>query len=452
MHQKITILSFVFGFLLSLPHKCVTSNCETEYFNSNGEVISQLKEECISKTSTDWYSEYLANKTFETGIDWLVRRIYGRYSNLADDCIKIYRIVALEDFAGGSYLLYEFGETGCAVFDFNSFDTVELSCVAQSPAYGKNGIVRFVPMSGYYEQENNTFVNIHTQKTLSDDGVAYLREKSLSVQKAARDCFKYDNFALVENFGSSAELKVEKKNQGPGFGTDGGIWHTADHEIEHSWYFKRNEWQFASNHSFHTSGDCGYVALGLLFVYHELFSSLGYFSESESLRFIEHDINSDPNLEIEVPVVQDTLIGELVRKVNTPNQTAGNLERIACAFLENKAMVCEPNHKVIYSFNNIKRQIDNNNPVVLCGDLNMDASGNNTGGRDFHDVVIYGYYDDDHRKFLTHYGWANCAQVVLTDYTLSQIFTLEHQDTHTHNRYYLHNGHHYCACGFELYG
>lgn len=426
----------VLGVLLC-SNTTICVNCSAPSSNVAPKYICEHKV-LVSSTENNRKTYSINSKS----IDSFVINEFCKYGGFKRNDISIYAKKALHNFNYSDYILYEFLPKGYAIFDLTSFDIVELSGFSTSPYIGYENSLFYVPLVGYFCKDDSNVYDIKTRTALNDCEIEELLNHSKALDIVAGQNLNLENIEKIRN-SVLFETNIVSLKSGGGSGGSGEE-HDADVELTNSWYFKKNTCEFASDHSFHSSGDCGYVALAMVLVYHELFSSKGYFSNVEANQYISN-VYDNPNNHNSVPVVADELIGYLVNLYNTANQTPSALKKITTYFMSGKSIEYKHSTPLFYNKNTIKKQINNNNPVIICGKLNG-ACGNYGNVRIWHDAIIYGYYNSGN-KYLTHYGWVNCSQIILADYALTYLYLLENENNHVHNNYYIYNNHRYCACG-----
>lgn len=391
-----------------------------------------------SKVKLNSYNNY--SEKIDSDIDSFVLNEYKNFNKNNDFQIRITNKKNISGFSESSYVLYEFENKGYAIFDINNIDIIEMSTNTKSPFEGYYNNLIYSPMDGYYYKDGNGIYNIKTKEYISEELIQPLEKKSkylksISLNRKDKNSLKSKRKNFIKN--------KSKDNSNSGSNTKDQY---ADVEVKNSWFFRENTHSFASDHSFHASGDCGYVALGLLFTYHELFSSKGYFSDEEAKAYINNVYGVNPNEKHRVPSVNKSLIKKLVECHNTATQTPIALGTITHKFMEGKNIKYKVSTPPFHTKYNIRNQIDKNNPVIVTGLLNVECGGYPKGKKDFHDVIAYGYYKDSN-KYLTHYGWINCSQIILSEYAFGYVYYLENHNEHIHNNYYKYNGNEYCACG-----
>ncbi|MDR1697649.1 MAG: hypothetical protein LBR37_01870 [Erysipelotrichaceae bacterium] len=390
-------------------------------------------------------------------------------------------IYALEDFSDNDYLLGVYNDNeGYAILHLTSGDFVEIAPFTVPPlndlglfSINSKEIIptglKYFPMNGIYEHDKNTasYINLHDNSIIKETEIENVVFESELYSKAIVDT----NY----NYSFNAELRGEvpiQANAAPRDGTPGdGLYPaingllTADKEVPRSWYFKRSTHQFAYDNPAYKEnpdgGSCGYVAIGLILSYAEIFSSTGYFSASESAKFISPYYGYE-NYSQAVPIIRDNLIPYLYDLHKRPYGTTPIDARwIVDEFLIGKNKAYEDYMWLAFSATP-SDPIKDGVPAIFFGNFDDPSD---PPERTNHAIVAYGYYNTasgtPSDKFLTHFGWkknSQFSQVIMTIpniFRFGGVYALYNKAPHVHNKYFeiaytnsLGYGiKYYCGCG-----
>lgn len=363
----------------------------------------------------------------------------------------------LIDFNNNEYILYTFSPCGYSIYSMINFDAIEIAPFSVSPYNGCSGNLYYVPTVGYFESvDSQTIIDIHNGNTIkmSETEFDKIENTTMRVEKSIKENINANNKMtiisaekgvpkdLIEKaeYTTNTELKNESKSRMSQIGgsdsnasLNNGLVQ-ADHEVKYSWYFKYCD---TKNEIGYSDGDiCGYIALGMLICYHDIFSSYGYFTEIERNFYIT--TREGPYGQT-VPLIDPVLATDL--KGSRGNGTiAKDVRNAFDDFMVNKDIEYD-NWENYLGFGSLRQQIDKSSPTIMFGNLN-----DFNGGRCNHAVIVYGYYNDG--RLLTHYGWAGYSQVILSNYIIGSFYGIENKSQHKHRKRYFKNGSfEYCGCG-----
>ncbi len=192
----------------------------------------------------------------------------------------------IHDFAGHDFVIARYGDKGYGILNVANDDIVEIAPFSPLPFDWEAGDIRYVPLNGFYESKNGSFVDSETGEALSASKISYLEAESTRFVEQSIDD---KNEALANQTQSSPatkSIKTKSADSGNHLLEEGLIY--ADVEVPNYWYFKRNLTKFPDNQSNSKGeGDCGYVAASILLTYNEIFNSTGYFSADQVRKYIK---------------------------------------------------------------------------------------------------------------------------------------------------------------------
>ena len=348
---------------------------------------------------------------------------------------SISRILEIKDFGDNQYVLVEFNPIGYLIYNVSNGDIVECAPTSYSPYLKtKSKNLYYLPMVGYFSNISGKYTNLMEEKEVNDlEFEAYKKE---SKRFHSESLTKIDEKNLTRTYaGSKVDVKKVRKNSTvTNYGFTNLIY--ADTEVPYSWYFKKNGLNFAIVDS--DTGCCGYVALGLVLSYCEIFNSAGYFSEAQAESYITPYYGNQYG--VGVPIVADEFLYEL--SDDPEGITQAEIIDTVHDFMYNKGKLYTIEHTAGI-FTNISKPIEDGYPAIYCGTM-----PDFYGGSGAHGVVVYGTYDNG--DVLCHYGWLGYSQVIMTNLGLfnqSGAISIYNRSEHVHNKYFIINQLEYCGCG-----
>ncbi len=365
---------------------------------------------------------------------------------------SIRRSGVLKDFDDNLFVLVEFNPIGYGIYCVDSGDFTELSPFAESPYKNCNlttNSQKYVFMGGYYDKNYATgyFQDLQNQKNIQQTEITKLKEFSKNTISLLKKEIKQDNIQFMSDNTMGHDLtslnnKRKSKSGGSGEGTGNVDFNSsivkAEIEVPYSWYFKYNNDGFPRN----STDICGYTALSMILTYHEVFRSAGYFSSSESQRFI---IPSRGEYGKSVPTISNDFPNQVWGN-SIGGSVPGDMKKAVDDFMEGKNK--SYSHYVYYSmFSTIEDPIKDGFPAIYFGKFNLFSSSDYN-----HAVVVYGVFDNG--KLLCHWGWRGDTQVIINKLGLFNeggVYALYNNSYHEHKTYFINSlGWERCGCGVFL--
>lgn len=351
----------------------------------------------------------------------------------------------IHDFAGHDFVVARYDEKGYGILNVANDDIVEIAPFSPLPFDWEAEDVRYIPLNGFYEAKDGSFVNSETDEVLSQGEISYLEDESARfVEKSIDD----KNEALLEQAQSSTTVKSAKTksvDSGKHPLEEGLIY--ADVEVPYSWYFKRNSTQFPDNQkNSDGKGDCGYVAASFLLAYNEIFNSTGYFSTEQSVKYIKSYAGTKTNDGWDgVPELIDSFPHDIWGS-EIGESFPWTISDAINSFMSGKDKKYDI-YNYVWKFSTVTDPVREGVPAAYFGNAPKVDTGNGTIP---HVVVVYGYYNDG--KLLVHYGWNNYSQVVISQYgtyDLGGVIGIYNKSLHKHNKYFGDKAtrKNYCGCG-----
>ena len=348
---------------------------------------------------------------------------------------SIERILEINDFEENKYVLVEFNPIGYLIYNVSNGDIVECAPTSYSPYLKTNTKnLYYLPMVGYFSKISGKYTSLMENKELSEERISSYKNESRRYHNKALSKIDEKNVQRTLE-GSKKSVRRGRKNATvEDYSPITMIY--ADVEVPHSWYFKKNVFDFAYLDT--DEGCCGYVATALLLSYMEIFISTGYFSPAQSQQYIRNYVGSQ--LYVGVPEVVDSFLYEL--SSNPGGATQYQIKQTINNFMSGK----NKNYQIketTGAFTNIEKPINDGYPALYGGrmpDFN--------GGTGDHGVVVYGLYDNT--DVLCHFGWNGYTQVVMSRLGLFEqgfVTSIYNNSAHAHNTYFVLNNLTYCGCG-----
>ena len=357
----------------------------------------------------------------------------------------------LKDFDGNDFILFEYDPIGYLIYNVASGDAIEFSPVAESPYKNYTNNLYYVAMEGYYTKTDFKYYNLITKTSFTEQTAQAkaLAQTSGAIISNSMQEKNLDNLELIAK--NDLSLLPEAK-QSTHNTTDASFEIVdpsqekviADGLVYYDYYFRDNKTKFAYA-EVHSGGDCGYVALSLLLGYLEFFYQSGFFSAAEASTYIR-SANSRPAMG-DIPEIKDNFINYLVNIESFDGTDGLSINTVFREFMKNKTVNYQ-NQVGAPLINNISALINQDIPVILFGSVPSLQSESEIN----HAIVAYGYISDKWgNSLLTHYGWNNRSQVIVSSYVIGSTFYIKETGSHRHGYYWLDPNSHikYCACGLR---
>lgn len=392
-----------------------------------------------NKKKTQFSFAAIKEKATATDIDFAIEEIEREYFNLGG-INHVFGVKLLHDFDDNEFVFAKFEKNGYGIFNVANADVVELSPFGVVPFDWYCSDVRYIPWIGFYEKQNGFYINNKSKRILGIEEASELKQISNSFIKQS----------IIDANDEAVALKKAplRKSGNPSTNYDfkNGLIY-ADHEVPHSWYFKRNNEEFPKN----KNNTCSYVAASMLLAYAELFECTGYFSKEEAAKYIipyrgnrsfehgEYTFDGVPDL---IDGFPQKVWGEDIGDVGP-----ATIDKEIHAFLRDaKKDVKYHNYYYLWELASITKPINDGFPAAYFG-MQTDP---NDGTAVSHTTVVYGYYDNG--NVLCHFGWEGYTQVVMSKlgiFSQGGVVAIYNESDHRHNEYFIDkfSGKKYCGCG-----
>lgn len=343
--------------------------------------------------------------------------VMGSYLNVMNDeygsDVALGRIKPLKDFDGNDYTLAECTPTGYMIMCNDAGVLMEYSASSPSPYCGEEGALYYGGSGMFFatrgEQLYDIFCETYYDVSIADDFVASSAELYQSAMAEKND--NIVAYLLGQDIMTrSYSLNLYGKN-----------WTVVDNAD-----FFRNK-RTASQMSYYASGSTaysGYVSASMLLGYYDTFK--GYYGLVNS----NYMTGSGVNRHFCSYNGKSFTEAYLVRLLNENGinhwSTSTQIRKVMNAYFDKHGSGLGSYDMIMPFFSGltIKKQIDKNNPVILCGNIESPSTpsgGQSNSGDNDRAVLVYGYYKKSATKyaFLVHYAKAGYSESTINHYSSS---------------------------------
>lgn len=334
-------------------------------------------------------------------------------------------IIKTKDLNNDEYYLITLNNGGYMLVSAISYEVLEF-CPFVKLDYTITENDYYYPIIGGIKNINNEYYLLSNNEKLNNDSINNLKAFSLNLKNQIKeDLYNEINnkVALLEKISDNSMYSSSSGGGATGaedwvIDVDKEVIH-ADVECDHSWFFKYNKNQF-SYHNGGKNGICEYIAFLMLVEYNDFFRAKGYFSDEEINKYVK-TVRGTSFLN-SIPIVDDQFVYDIYLS-NNKKETLNidDLKHVCKNFLLNKPIKYNVSSAYWY-FGNPKNDIKSGYPAMMCGNF-PDIGG---GRGDIpHNIIGYGYFTKgtNKDKFLTHYGWDNCTQCIVSRKVFSTGYT-----------------------------
>lgn len=363
---------------------------EAEINNPDTATISSIRDAMdVSSEEAKRTNDLFSNKISE------MESLSEEEISLSVDTVK-----ALKDFADNQYILIECAPQGFMIYHAESGRFSEYSPQSPSPYrdYDDNGDLYYGGPTYYYVREGNEF-----RHTVTDERIPCTDKTDFSAK--SNDVVEYylDNAdSEVVNYVKNGSRDVQSSLNARPMGTT---------------FFVQNAAQLSSLTTekqigyFHT-GACGYIATGLLLLWHKTTINNNYVGANSSGRSYTSVINGltqfngDPN-----NFTNGQTFSYNLYRWHSPKGTSGDysttgwdLKDTLESYLPNKNINAALSLDTMPTSTGIRVFMTTwDRPILLGGNLTAKDSGKTKG---WHFCTVYGYYDEGWTNYLiAHFGW-----------------------------------------------
>lgn len=302
-------------------------------------------------------------------------------AEIGETAPKVILVRKINSFSKHYYYLIECQPNAYFIYDINTKTFVEFSLITQSPYKNVKGECYYLGPTYYYRGIDEKIVDIRSGCEMSNENIAYLKEKSNSIRENLDTEKALQSSIEISN---NASTRYDENN-------------SAVTSIQNSEFFE-NLTQCGYYEPEGVDGICAYIAAGMIFAYHDFYAGNPYLDSDLYL-------NTNP-----VQLSEDLgagmwFIAELFELPSAA--TSSHVKQLMQIFEALLEINITHTSKVtpFFSHITIKNLIADDQPVILFGNLTYP-----TGGKGNHAVVAYKHVPVGSVIYSkTHFGWNSSA-------------------------------------------
>lgn len=343
-----------------------------------------------------------------------VLRFYvGIINDEYDTDVTIGEVKTLEDFAGNGYTLVECEPEGYFIMCNDSATLVEYSGTSVSPYKGFQGDLYYGGAGYFFIKRNDNLYDIFNQCSIDS---AYGHRLTATSEELYADIMEEKNTNILAYIKGNTVMK-----RSASLGLYGKTWKV----VNNADFFrnKRNTFQM----SYYADGNkaySGYVCASMLLGYYDTFK--GHFGLVNNNYMTGSGVNRNFCTYKGKSFTEAYLVKILKREGINHWSTSTQIRKVMDAYFREQGSGLKSYDMIMPFFSSatIKKQIDANNPVILCGNIESPStpSGGQSGlGSNDRAVLVYGYYKKSATKyaFLVHYAQSGYSESTVNHFSSS---------------------------------
>ena len=327
--------------------------------------------------------------------------------------VSLATIRSLKDFAGNDYTLAECTPTGYMIMCNDAGVLMEYSASSPSPYLNETGALYYGGSGIFFAERNGQMYDLFGE-TYCD--VSVMENLATSSDEIYQSAMEEKNESVVAYLSGQAVMtRSASLNL---YGKNWTVVNNAD--------FFRNK-RTAIQMSYYDNGNTaysGYVSASMLLGYYDTFK--GHYGLVNS----NYMTGSGVNRHFCKYNGKSFTEAYLVRLLNENGinhwSTSTQIRKVMNAYFaeQNSGLGSYDMIMPFFSGLTIKKQIDKNNPVILCGNIESPSTpsgGQSSSGDSDRAVLVYGYYKKSATKyaFLVHYARAGYSESTINHYSSS---------------------------------
>lgn len=292
----------------------------------------------------------------------------------------------LTDLSGDKYILGECQPIGYFIYHINSGNLVEYSLTSYSPYLNLSGELIYLGPTQYYTVEDQRLVHTITDEKVSSDLLNTMMSTKKLMSAALMENKVEENINYVLQKSEKTINSLEKVQTGNKYIADYDCIRnlTTDEDMGYA-----------------TQGDglCGYVAASITLLYYDNTSN--------------RDFIDDYTFLITSGGYKKFYNGSFTMYLRTTYgdkdaTTAFSIDNVIIDYCASRGISLQVYSTLLPRTSTMKGHIDNNNPVILFGNLYSPKHNKNVN----HAVTVYGYTTNS--KFIAHYGWEDYYNIYVS--------------------------------------
>ncbi|MBQ1630156.1 MAG: hypothetical protein II099_01795 [Firmicutes bacterium] len=329
---------------------------------------------------------YSSTKAFGDSMA-IVAADLNSFTSTIEKSVEIVTIKDLRDFVGNRYAVAECSPTGYIIYNYKNSSIVEYSEYADSPYLNCEGDLYYCgPMEYYEKTADNCFINTITGTCVDEKTIEIYETASKELQEG-----------LIKD--SHKQSINRERNSSPK-----SITYTYVGGHKNFYYNLASSSQMGYYVPIGSDGICGYIAAGLVLLYHDYYFNNNYIVNSTYLASGGQAFNG-------IGFTQRLYYIGTVNLSYDDTLTAGQAANVMKKYLSlDRNITINYWSAVNPSLVQIRNQISYHGTPVIYE--NKFVNPNNTSQTVHHDVVVYGYTNDD--RLVVHFGWPGRSHIVCT--------------------------------------
>jgi hypothetical protein len=341
-----------------------------------------------SNTAADW------DQFIEENLP-LVTYFNRKIDNNSETIHLLADVKVLHDFSNNEYYLFEYDPFGYLIYSYEFGVILEYSSECVSPYQGREGSLLYFGPKEYYSYENGAFKNTVTRSMLNNDDISEYVMVSRRITEELR--LNADN-ELLDSYSLDISDCTERNSV---FNQQLRTTYTY---VAYSGFISdlRTAYEIGYYYDGVGNGYCGYIAANMLMFYYDRVVDTDFVDS----QYVTWHYSTQLGRNIWC-LAGSGLTEHLISLSGTPGgTTAYSIASVIEDYCLDQGVSIYSYTPFVFTKNYIKGRIDDNNPVILFGDLVFPTSGSG-----FHAVLVYGYTSDD--DLICHFGWANYHSVIV---------------------------------------
>lgn len=329
-----------------------------------------------------------------------------------DTDVSMGTVRTLEDFAGNGYTLVECEPEGYFIMCNDSATLVEYSGTSVSPYKGYQGDLYYGGAGYFFVKQNDNLYDIFNQCNVDS---AYVQQLAQSSAELYADIMEEKNENMLAYLNGNAVMRRTASL---------GLYRKTWKVVNNADFFRNK--RTTVQMSYYANGNTaysGYVCASMLLGYYDTFK--GHYGLVNSNYMTGSGVNRNFCTYDGKSFTEAYLVRILNQEGINHWSTSTQIRKAMDAYFRQQGSGLNSYDMIMPFFSSltIKKQIDANNPVILCGNIEGPStpSGGQSGSGSDRAVLVYGYYKKSATKyaFLVHYAKSGYSESTVNHFSSS---------------------------------